>query len=638
MAVIVNERDVLLQATVPRMLLVASNFITVTSTTNTFSTTASGISPASILVRANLSGELNGTVTWTVSPVVPVTITGNVVSVPSTSVAPGTTVTLTATLTLYGQTYTASTVIGNIAETVTSGLSANAIIISTNTDGSGGNYASASSTMTVNIGTVNNSSAWSFAWTVPAGVTATGQSTQTITVSNMDVDGASLTCVATRTGWPTQTRVLVISKSKAGTVGSKTATIYAYKRAASMPTGADAEPGTVTYSFVSNTITTATLANGWQKTIPAGTDPLYIVVATATTATTDTDTVDAGEWTDPVLLVQNGTNGLTTSSVFLYARNSTPGIAPTLDRTGSSTYTLSNGNIAGQPSGWTRTIPSESNGNVIWVIQATAASTGLQDSIDNDEWSEPQILAQRGAIGVTGEGVTQVYIRSDLPPSPPNAGTLLPPAGGWRLTIAETTGTAPVWTSFGNRLAGSTAYTWQTPVRVQGEAGNPLRNASGFLYYSQAQASPPGKPTASGFNFATGTFSTITDSDPGSWSTTFNVPSNTTTKMWAVRYSVQETTFGGVTDAVISDPFTHQNFDGLVTFSDAQTNYAAVDLNNVTTINGGKITTGSLSANKLNIGANPDNTASNRIVIDGANNNIKVFSGGFVRVVIGNLV
>lgn len=635
MATIVNERDVLLQATVPRMLLVASNFITVSSTTNTFSTTATAISPTSIVVRANLSGELRGTVTWTVSPSVPVTINGNVVSVPSTSVLPGTPVTLTATLTLYGQTYTASTVLSNVAETVTSGLSANAILISTGTDGTGGNYASATSTMTVNIGTVDNSSAWTFLWTVPAGVTAAGINTRTISISDMTVDGASLTCVATRTGWPTQTRVLVISKSKAGTVGTKTATIYAYKRSATAPTGADAEPGTVTYSFASNTITTAALANSWQKTIPAGPDPLYIAVATAAT-TTDTDTVDASEWTDPVLLAQNGNNGLNTASVFLYARNNTSNTAPALARTGSSTYTFSDGSISGQPSGWTRDIPAEASGTVIWVIQATAGSTSTTDTIPNTEWSTPQILAQKGAIGQTGEGVSQIYIRSDLQPNTPNPSEGVP--SGWSATIAGASGTGALWTSFGTRLAGSTTYTWQVATRVQGEAGNPLRNASGFLYYSIAQPSAPNTPSASGFNFATGAFASITDPDSGTWATTFNVPSETTTAMWAVRYSVQETVFGGAQTIVISAPFTHQNFNGLVTFTNATDTFATKTLGNVTTIDGGKITTGSLSANTLNIGSNNNNTASNRIVIDGTNNNIKVFSGGLVRVIIGNLV
>jgi hypothetical protein len=645
MATIVNERDVLLQATVPRMLLVASNFITVSSTTNTFSTTATAVSPTSIVVRANLSGELRGTVTWTVSPSVPVTINGNVVSVPNTSVLPGTPVTLTATLTLYGQTYTASTVLSNVAETVTSGLSANAILISTGTDGTGGNYASATSTMTVNIGTADNSSAWTFLWTVPAGVTATGINTRTITISDMTVDGASLTCVATRTGWPTQTRVLVISKSKAGTVGTKTATIYAYKRSATAPTGADAEPGTVTYSFASNTIITAALANSWQKTIPSGPDPLYIVVATAAT-TTDTDTVDASEWTDPVLLAQNGNNGLNTASVFLYARNSTPTTAPTLARAGSSIYTFSNGSISGQPSGWTRDIPAEATGTVVWVIQATAGSTSTTDTIPNSEWSDPQILAQRGAIGQTGEGVSQIYIRSELTPTPnppnPSEGT---PAG-WSPTIAGASGTAALWTSFGARPAGATQYTWQVATRVQGEAGNPLRNASGFLYFSTPQASAPGTPSASGFNFATGNFSTVT----AGWATTFNVPSGTTTALWAVRYSVQETVFGGAQTVSISTAFTHQNFNGLVTFtndyitsgtattiantavSNAAGSYATNTLSNVTTIDGGKITTGSLNADKLEIGR--VRTGDYIRMFD---NKIVVYTGNQPRVIIGNL-
>jgi hypothetical protein len=404
MATVVNQRDVQLLATVPRMLLVASNHITVTSTTNTFNTSAAAVTPSSITVRANLSGELKGTVTWTVSPVVPVTVNGNVVTVPATSVAPGASVTLSASLTLYGQTYTSSTVISNQAETVTSGLSASAVLVSTAADGTGGNYSSATTTMFVNIGTTDNSTAWAFSWSVPAGVTASGTTTSTVTISDMTVDSASLTCTATRTGWPTQTRTFTVSKSKAGTVGpagTKTAVIYAYKRSNALPTGASAEPGAATYSFVTNSITTATLENGWLKTIPSGTDPLYVVVATAA-ATTDTDAVDAGEWTDPVLLTQNGTNGLNTASVFLYARNSTPDTPPTVATTGSSTYTFSTGTIIGQPSGWTREIPSESNGSVVWVIQATASNTTATDTIANTEWSIPQILARQGAAGVNG--------------------------------------------------------------------------------------------------------------------------------------------------------------------------------------------------------------------------------------------
>jgi hypothetical protein len=143
--------------------------------------------------------------------------------------------------------------------------------------------------------------------------------------------------------------------------------------------------------------------------------------------------------------------------------------------------------------------------------------------------------------------------------------------------------------------------------------------------------------------------------------------------MWAVRYSVQETVSGGAQTIDISAPFTHQNFNGLVTFTNqtyatpaGATSAANTAINNsvdnsggkintaltdkvaktdiystgTTTIDGGRITTGSINANKLNIGSNTTNNANaSRIVIDGTNNTIKVFSGGTTpRVIIGNLL
>ena len=152
--------------------------------------------------------------------------------------------------------------------------------------------------------------------------------------------------------------------------------------------------------------------------------------------------------------------------------------------------------------------------------------------------------------------------------------------------------------------------------------------------------------------------------------------------MWAVRYSVQEVTSGvKATQSIqISAAFTHQNFNGIVTFTNIDTQVAgtqtvsslntAIDTKvtgseatglantaigsssviagkvaktdiyttNTTTIDGGKITTGTINANRLNIGYNTNiNINSDRIVIDGVNNNIRVYAGGNPRVIIGNL-
>ena len=295
--------------------------------------------------------------------------------------------------------------------------------------------------------------------------------------------------------------------------------------------------------------------------------------------------------------------------------------------------------------------------------------------------------------GLTGEGTTQIYTRYPIGfggsgPSAPPAGTLTATLAltnpQWSQTIAGTTGTNPLWTSFGTRAAGGITYTWQQPVLVEGQTviNPPLKNATGYLYYDTALANAPSPPQATSYDFATGAFASLTSG----WSTTFSVaPASTSLKMWAVRYSVQETVSGGAQTVSISSVFTHQNFNGLVTFtndtyvtptgattaannaissstliaSKVDTDGATTAANtaiagstliagkvaktdifstNTTTIDGGKITTGTINANRLNIGSNTaNNINSNRIVIDGVNNNIRVYAGGNPRVIIGNL-
>lgn len=316
MATIINERDVLLQATTPRMLAIASNFISPTVSTNTFSTTATTVSPSDIIVRANLSGELRGTVTWTTSPVVTVTITDNVISIPAASVAPNTAIAVTATLVAYGQTYTTSTIISNIAETVTSTLSSSAATISTAADGTGGVYTGVTSTMSVTIGTVDNSTAWAYSWSVPAGVTATGAATSTIAVSNMTVDNATLTCTATRTGWPNQTASFRLSKSKTGSTGANATllTISGPQAVSYDATGATPAPTTATY--------TATFKN-------AGTTTYYYRfkvdgTVLGTVITNATGTVTSTAYTIP-------TSYFSTPKTVLVEVSTTVGMSPTVD-------------------------------------------------------------------------------------------------------------------------------------------------------------------------------------------------------------------------------------------------------------------------------------------------------------------
>lgn len=111
MATIRNERDIQLQATTPRLLSIDSNYVTVIPSTTIFSTGASGIIPSSITILATFTGVLRGTVVWSSSPSVPMSISGNSVTINGSSVPVGTSVTVTATLSFLGVNYQSSTTI-----------------------------------------------------------------------------------------------------------------------------------------------------------------------------------------------------------------------------------------------------------------------------------------------------------------------------------------------------------------------------------------------------------------------------------------------------------------------------------------------------------------------------------------------
>lgn len=115
MATITNERDIQLQATSPRLLVVDTNYITIIPSTNTFATTGAGILPAHVDIKSFLSGILVGTVNWSTSPTTSFsTITGGI-RINGSDIPIGTSVTVTGSITFLGNTYTSSTVLTHAA-------------------------------------------------------------------------------------------------------------------------------------------------------------------------------------------------------------------------------------------------------------------------------------------------------------------------------------------------------------------------------------------------------------------------------------------------------------------------------------------------------------------------------------------
>ena len=129
-------------------------------------------------------------------------------------------------------------------------------------------------------------------------------------------------------------------------------------------------------------------------------------------------------------------------------------------------------------------------------------------------------------------------------------------------------------------------FTWSPAVLPSS------KNATGYLYYSLSSATAPSAPIVSGYNFTTGLFSSISVN----WSQTFAAPTpSTTSKFWACYYSVTQTNTGAQT-ITVSNAFNWTNFNGLVTFTNLETN------SGTTFIDGGNIKTNTISVSKLTAG------------------------------------
>ena len=131
------------------------------------------------------------------------------------------------------------------------------------------------------------------------------------------------------------------------------------------------------------------------------------------------------------------------------------------------------------------------------------------------------------------------------------------------------------------------------------------RTASAVLYYQTSSASAPSAPIASGYNFSTGLFGSHT-SGWAEEAPTF--AAGNTNKYWYVRVTIAESTFGGSQTISIGNVIQGIGFSGLVTFT---ANQAVGDGNQslsfgeqgTTTIDGGRITTGQISAQRLDVGS-----------------------------------
>lgn len=192
------------------------------------------------------------------------------------------------------------------------------------------------------------------------------------------------------------------AKGSAAFLGAITTTIiYLYKRSATTLTDLDKPNGNVIYTFATADINSTAVTNGWYESVPSGSDPLYIVAATAT-GINPTDTIASNEWTSPVIFSQSG---LSTATIFLFQRSNSPTL-PAVP-SGSTTYTFSSGILSGNLYGWSQTAPDTALGKYLFATTATAISSSSTDTIANTEWASVVVLTINGENGTDGsDGAT----------------------------------------------------------------------------------------------------------------------------------------------------------------------------------------------------------------------------------------
>lgn len=195
-----------------------------------------------------------------------------------------------------------------------------------------------------------------------------------------------------------------------GPPGVSTAILNAYIRATAAPSGGTLNPGDVTYTFA--TPSSWTPGNGWSRTFPSGTDPIWAESATAS-GTSSTDSVLAADWTAPIKISEGGagSDGYNVASVYLYQRTSTSS-APASLPTGNSTYTFSTGGLTfSNAQGWTQAIPAFSGANYwLWITLATASSTATTYIIPAAGWQTAVKLSQDGTNGTAGTNGLPGYL------------------------------------------------------------------------------------------------------------------------------------------------------------------------------------------------------------------------------------
>jgi len=332
-------------------------------------------------------------------------------------------------------------------------------------------------------------------------------------------------------------------------------------------------------------------ATGWY-TIPQNptndSHAIWIIAATAN-STGANDEILRAEWTEPVKF--SGAKGLNSATARLFQLNNNASSPTTARPDGDLTYTFSPPGIAGSNfNQWTTTAANTTSSNkYLWTITAAAVSNADTVTVAQGDWSTAVIQANFAEDGVDGQNGLN----------------------------GSNGGAGPAGDDAGRVVTGYVYYTSTTATTVS--AVQAFLNQLGTPTYTFS---------AAGTDSAFSSLTHFSHSPP--------TANDTRTKVFYAPYRAVETvtsgnatgsgtaTFGSVQEGI--------SFSGLVTFQSLEDELQDGSGTDITQINGGKIATNSINADRLVIGSS---TGNNRIKL--SDDKIEIFVNNQPRIKIGNL-
>jgi hypothetical protein len=295
----------------------------------------------------------------------------------------------------------------------------------------------------------------------------------------------------------------------------------------------------------------------------------------------------------------------------------------------TSGFTPSDSNLVFDASGLSIIISSIPNGTPTPTPLVAGTTYYVKYAfISAIEESQYSILSPTPAFaspvtGAAGSSVSIVFKRGAVQPATPDPSASTP--GGWYPDVESVpVGTDAIWASVGSKASTATLFTWQIPIRIEGEGG--VRGDSARIVY-KTQSQQLAAPTISELNSQT----TGSTSYPSGWSGTittpaageslwavdgiFNTPSDKTT--WGTPYLTQ-----GFPTTIQSD-----NYNANTLGWQIQRNTGNAFFNNVTAR--GSLITGDIAAQRIEI---------NKVVTPGTvstppigTNRLEAFSSNNIR-------